>query len=244
MTMLPYFDKIRDLLTQAEQTNAATIETIATLIATSIANGGVLHAFGTGHGHMLAEELFYRAGGLVPVNAILDPMLMLHESALSSSQLERLPGYAEIVLDRYSVKPGEVIIIASNSGRNSVPIEMALACKARGLHIIALTSLAHANAQPSRHPSGQHLHEVADYILDNCGVEGDAALTAPGLEATIAPTSTVIGIALLHSIVYNVVTKLLAQNIAPPVFMSANVGSTDDHNLRLLDKYRSRLRHL
>jgi uncharacterized phosphosugar-binding protein len=242
--MLPYFDKIRELLALAEEKNAATIEAVSQRVADSIAAGGVLHAFGTGHGHMLAEEIFYRAGGLVPVNAILDSTLMLHEGALSSSLAERLPGYAEVVLSRYEVRAGEVIIIASNSGRNSVPVEMALAAQARGLQVVALTSLAHASAHPSRHPSGQRLHELADYVLDNCGVPGDAALTVPGLAEPTGPTSTVVGVALLHALIYATVTKLVAQGITPPLFMSANVGDTGDHNARLIAQYQSRLRHL
>lgn len=242
--MLPYFDKIRELLALAEEKNAATIEAVSQRVADSIAAGGVLHAFGTGHGHMLAEEIFYRAGGLVPVNAILDSALMLHEGALSSSLAERLPGYAEVVLSRYEVRAGEVIIIASNSGRNSVPVEMALAAQARGLQVVALTSLAHASAHPSRHPSGQRLHELADYVLDNCGVPGDAALTVPGLAEPTGPTSTVVGVALLHALVAATVTKLVAQGITPPLFRSANVGDTGDHNARLIAQYQSRLRHL
>lgn len=242
--MLPYFDRVREVLAEAERSNAATIEQVGAKIAESIAAGGVLHLFGTGHGHMLAEELFYRAGGLVPVNAILDSTLMLHESALASSLAERLPGYADVVLSRYRVEPGEVMIIASNSGRNAVPVDMALAAKARGLTVVALTSLAHANAHPSRHPSGKHLHDVAHFVLDNCGVAGDAALTVPGLDEPIAPTSTVVGVALLHSLVVVAVTRLIEKGIEPPVFISANVGDSDDHNLRLLDQYRQRLRHL
>ncbi len=242
--MLPYFDKIRAVLAEAERKNAPTVETLGGMIADSIAAGGILHLFGTGHGHMLAEELFYRAGGLVPVNAILDSTLMLHESALASSQAERLPGYAEVVLSRYRVEPGEVIIIASNSGRNSVPVEMALLAKERGLRVVALTSLAHANAHPSRHPSGQHLHDIAEFVLDNCGVDGDAALLVDGVETLIAPTSTVVGVALLHSLVYTAVTRLVEKGVEPPVFISANVSSGGDHNDRLLEQYRQRLRHL
>jgi uncharacterized phosphosugar-binding protein len=242
--MLPYFDVIRTLLTEAEAKNAATLAALSETVADNIAAGGILHLFGTGHGHMLAEELFYRAGGLVPVNAILDPILMLHESALSSSLAERLPGYAEVVLSRYQIEPGETIIIASNSGRNSVPIEMAIAARARGLHVAALTSLAHANAHPSRHPSGKHLHELADFVLDNCGVVGDAALPVEGISESVAPTSTVIGVALLQSLVYAVTTRLVQANVEPPIFISANVENADEHNARLMERYRARLRHL
>ena len=242
--MLPYLDAVRAILAQAEQKNADTIQQLGEVIGASIAIGGILHLFGTGHGHMLAEELFYRAGGLVPVNAILDPTLMLHESALASSLAERLSGYAEVVLSRYRVEPGEVMIIASNSGRNSVPVEMALAAKARGLKVVALTSLAHATAHPSRHPSGKHLHELADYVLDNCGAVGDAALTVEGLAEPIAPTSTVVGAVLLHSVVYAVTIYLVQNNVEPPIFISANVSEADEHNMRLLDTYRWRLRHL
>jgi uncharacterized phosphosugar-binding protein len=240
--MLPYFDTVRAVLADAEQKNADTIRDLAETIGKSIAAGGVLHVFGTGHGHMLAEELFYRAGGLVPVNAILDSSLMLHESALASSLAERLPGYAEVVLSRCRLEPGETMIIASNSGRNSVPIEMAIAAKAQGLHVAALTSLAHANAQPSRHPSGKHLHEIADYVLDNCGVVGDAALTVEGVAELIAPTSTVVGVAVLQSLVYAVTTYLVQNNVEPPIFISANVDNADAHNHRLLERYRGRLR--
>ncbi len=242
--MLPYFEVIHAMLAEAEQKNASTVRQLAETIAASIAADGILHVFGTGHGHMLAEELFYRAGGLVPVNAMLDPSLMLHEGALASSLAERLPGYAEVVLARYQVEPGEVIIIASNSGRNAVPIEMAMAARARGLKVAALTSLRHASAHPSRHPSGKHLHELADFVLDNCGVVGDAALTVEGVAEPIAPTSTVVGAALLHSVIYAVTSLLVQNNVMPPIFTSANVADADRHNQRLLDHYRGRLRHI
>src|SRR5512141_763640 len=155
--MFAYFDLLRNLLTEIESINAAAMEQAAEAVADCLQRGGLLHTFGTGHGHILAEELFYRAGGLVPVNANLDPVLMLHLSALGSTQLERLSGYADVVLSRYEVHTGDVILIASNSGRNSVPVEMAIAAKARGLTVIALTSLTHSKSQPSRHPGGKRL---------------------------------------------------------------------------------------
>ena len=242
--MTTYFDTIRALLDQAEQRNALALEQASALVTECMAQDGVLHTFGTGHGHILAEELFYRAGGLVAINAILDPALMLHLSALSSTHVERLPGYAEIVLDRYVVKPGDVMLIASNSGRNSVPIEMALLAQSRGLKVIALTSVTHSQSQTSRHPGGKRLFEIADVVLDNCGVIGDATQEVDGLPGRIGATSTVIGAALLHTLVQQVVQKMLERGMNVPVTLSANVDGGDAHNAQLFARYKDRLRHL
>jgi len=242
--MVAYFEVVRGVLEAAEKRNAEALEAGAEALAQCLGQGGVLHTFGTGHGHMLAEELFYRAGCLVAVNAILDPALMLHVSALSSTHLERLPGYAGLVLERYRVKAGDVMMIASNSGRNSVPIEMALAAKERGLTVIALTSMAHSQSQSSRHPSGKRLFELADVVLDNCGVVGDAALAVDGLPGAIGATSTVVGAALLHALVHATVVKMLARGTPPEITVSANVDGGDAHNAALFERYADRLRHL
>jgi uncharacterized phosphosugar-binding protein len=244
--MLPYFDTIKSLLDQAERVNAETIAVCARKLADSLAQGGVLHAFGTGHSHVLAEELFHRAGGLVPVNAMLDARLMLHEGTMAATLTERLPGYAEAILSRYSLQADEVIIIASNSGRNAVTIDMALAVRAKGLTVIALTSVTHSASQSSRHPSGKRLYEVADHVLDNCGVIGDAALSLPGLDAKLGATSTVIGCALLQSLVYATAELLQARGIEPPILMSSNVGAAeaDARNDQLIEHYRQRITHL
>jgi uncharacterized phosphosugar-binding protein len=244
--MLPYFDAIQLLLVEAERTNAETIAICAAKLTDSLAQGGVLHAFGTGHSHVLAEELFHRAGGLVPVNALLDARLMLHEGTMAATLTERLPGYAEAILSRYSLLPGEVMIVASNSGRNAVTIDMALAAREKGLTVIALTSVTHSASQSSRHPSGKRLFEVADHVLDNCGVIGDAALTLPGLDAQIGATSTVIGCALVQSLVFATAELLQARGIEPPILMSSNVGAAeaDARNDRLIEQYRGRITHL
>jgi uncharacterized phosphosugar-binding protein len=148
------------------------------------------------------------------------------------------------VLERYVINDGDVMIIASNSGRNSVPVEMAIAAKARGLTVIALTSLQHSQSQASRHPSGRRLFEIADIVLDNCGVVGDAALEIEGIPGRIGATSTVIGAALLHALIYRVVQKMMAKGIEPDITISANVDGSDAHNRPLFAQYRDRLRHL
>ncbi len=242
--MFAYFDLLRNLLTEVESLNATAMAQAAEAVTDCLQHGGLLHTFGTGHGHMLAEELFYRAGGLVPVNAMLDPALMLHLSALGSTQLERLSGYAEVVLSRYEIHAGDVIIIASNSGRNSVPVEMAIAAKARGLTVIGLTSLKHSKSQSSRHPSGKRLFELADIVLDNGGEIGDAAFEVEGVPGKMGATSTIIGAALLHALEIAVVQKMVARKLTPPITLSSNVEGGDAHNQKLFDEYRPRLRHL
>jgi uncharacterized phosphosugar-binding protein len=244
MMSFAYFDAVRRLLDEAETTNAESIRRAADALAACLAAGGVLHTFGTGHGHLLAEELFHRAGGLAGVDALLDPGVMMREGTDSATALERLPGYAEVVLLRYDVRPGDVMLIASNSGRNAVPIEMALLAQARGLTVVALTSVKHSRSQTSRHASGRRLFEIADVVLDNCGEPGDTSLELEGMTGGVCATSTVIGAALLQQWVAETCQRLIAQGVTPPILQSSNVDGADAGNAALIERYRERVKHL
>lgn len=239
-----YFDEIRRLLNIVEESQSKAILEAADLICQALQTGHILHVFGTGHGHMLAEELFYRAGGLLPVNAILDSGLMLHDGALASSSLERLPGYAKIVLSKHVLQPGDVLLIASNSGVNAVPVEAAMVARDIGLKVIALTSLTHSKSVPARHPSGKKLFELADVVLDNCGCIGDATLEVEGLPGRIEATSTVIGASILHWLTFETIQQMLQKGFTPEIALSANVPGGDQHNLSGFGRYRGRVRSL
>jgi uncharacterized phosphosugar-binding protein len=128
----------------------ASLSAAAALVADALARGGSVHAFGTGHSHMLAEELFYRAGGLVRVKPILFEGLMLHAGAQLSTSLERLPGVAAALLEHHPIAAGDVLIVASNSGGNAVVREMAGLAHARGIPVIAIVSRAHASSGSAR----------------------------------------------------------------------------------------------
>jgi uncharacterized phosphosugar-binding protein len=121
-----YLNEIRRLLDTIESTQAGSVAQAADRVAEALIAGRMVHLFGKGHAHMLCEEFFYRAGGMLPINPILDSGLMLDDSALGSSQLERLPGYARIVLAKHPLETGDIILIASNSGVNAVPVEAAI----------------------------------------------------------------------------------------------------------------------
>lgn len=223
-----YLASVRQTLDLVENTQLEAIGKAADAIAECIGRGGKLYIFGTGHSHIIGEEAYYRAGGLVNVQAVLEPALMLHEGAYKSTDMERLEGYARIILDNCGIRPGDVLLIVSNSGRNAVPVEMALLARERGITAVALTSLAHSGSVPSRHSSGKRLFEVADIVIDNCGVVGDAALQVDGMSTNIGPTSTVAGTAIINMLQAEVVERLLAKGIKPPVFVSANVEGGDE----------------
>jgi len=130
------------------------IQTASNWIANSLEAEGWIYTTGTGHSHLLAEEIFYRAGGFARVIPILDPALMLHENASKSTDIERLEGYAANLLSPYNITESDVFIIYSNSGRNSVAIEMAQIAKSAGAKVIAITNLSHTSSVDSRHSSG------------------------------------------------------------------------------------------
>jgi uncharacterized phosphosugar-binding protein len=242
MLIRSFFDAVRQTLDRVESTQAEPIRRAAHAIAHSLTQDGILHVFGTGHSHIMAEEIFFRAGGLVQINAILDPGLMLHLSALGSTQMERLEGYATQVLDRYSLRPGDVFLVASNSGRNAGPIEAALYARQKGLTVIALTSAEAYQAESVRHPGGKRLAEVADMVIDTCVPHGDAALCLPDLPERIAPLSTIVGAAVLQALVAETVQEMLNCGHRPKVIVSANVESSQDQ-AGLYHDYLDRIRH-
>lgn len=240
---LEYILNIESLINQVKETQLLAIQEASTIMSESLMTGGMIYTFGTGHSHMLTEELFYRAGGLARVNPIFDDGLMLHSSAVKSTSMERLPGYAKAILDNYPAKSGDTMIISSNSGRNTVSVEMAIEARKKGMKVIVITSLKHSNNVTSRHESGKLLYQVADTVIDNCGSVGDASIEFKGI-GTVAPTSTVIGALLLNSVVCGAIELMLEKNISPEVFSSSNVDGGDKINQILIDKYKKEVKSL
>lgn len=161
-TIDTYFDNLSALLKRTHETQAAAMESAARKIADCLRAGGMLYTFGTGHGHLLALEIFYRAGGMARVCPILDEKLMLHISAASSTLEERSEAWVPRLLEKYPIKAGDVLISISNSGRNAVPVLLAREAQKRGAFVIALTSMNHTTAVTSRNSLNLRLFETAD----------------------------------------------------------------------------------
>lgn len=240
---MEYFQEVSRLLEKVMNTQSQPIEAAAQAVADTLLREGMIYTFGTGHSHMLAEELFYRAGGLVRVYPILDDPLMLHINASRSSHMERLSGYAQTLLeDGPAPQTGDVLLLFSNSGRNAVPLEMAIEAKKKGMTTICITNLTHSSGATSRHASGKKLYQLCDIVIDNCGCVGDAAIHVG--DQVCGPTSTAIGAAILQAIVCGAVEKVQQAGGRAEVFCSSNVDGGDAVNEGYIEKYRSRIRML
>lgn len=236
-----YFREIYDLIEEMLGAQARQIETAASWMADAIAQqGGVVHLFGSGHSHMIAEEVFHRAGSLMPFNPMLDPNLTLF-GMVNATLLERTSGYGAVVINTHDIRPGEVVIVASNSGVNPVPIEVALAAKERGARTIAITADRTYADAPSRHSSGKRLADVTDLTLDTGVPRGDAVVTLPGVEAPVGGASSVLGIALINALVVETADVLRQRGIEPPVIPSMNLPGGDERMEELAARYRDRL---
>lgn len=218
------------------------IKAAAEALTAAIVEGQRIFAFGASHSFMLAEELVYRTGGLMLVNPIYPHGMNLSVRPVTlTSQLERVEGLGGTLLRGQPVQAGDVLIIASTSGRNAVALDMALAARELRVTTIAVTSLAYSQQVESRHSSGKKLYELCDLVIDNCAPLGDAAVPVEGFAQAVGPLSTVLGCAVVNAIATQVVANLVARGVTPPVFISANMPGGDEHNARLLAENRQRI---
>jgi uncharacterized phosphosugar-binding protein len=237
MPSLPdtYYERAGELLARARETNAPVIARLAPLIGQSVARGGVVHTFGSGHSELISREIIGRAGGLVCVTGIIDP---------TGGFIENLPGYGDRLAARYDrqyqLNAGETVIVISNSGKNASPIDVALYARAKGLTVAALTCLAMSKVTPSQHSSGKRLFEVADHVLDNGGVPGDAVVDVGG-GVSAGPTSTLIGCSVLNWLMLAVVEWLRSNGHPLPLLRSQNLPGAIEHNRELAQRYKARL---
>lgn len=243
MTAQNYFDQVAVVFDHIRGTQNEAIHRAAEWITTSLSQGGMLHVFGAAHSSLIVAEMFYRAGGLVQVNPICDPNLnVLTVPPTKGTRCERLAGYGAIILDAYDVRPGEVLIIASQSGKNATTIEVALEAQRRGLKVIAITSLAHSRSVQAANHSGKKLYEIADLVIDTGAPLGDAAVTIHSDLPKVAALSSVAGMIIVNAIIAQVAANFAARGERPPTWVSSNVPGGDAANATAMRDYVSRLK--
>jgi uncharacterized phosphosugar-binding protein len=229
---------------------ASHIEEAARVIMQSLRRDGVIHMFGSGHSHLPPEEAFYRSGGLAAVSPLLDPSLMFHEGTEKCIALEKWDGYASrFVLPKYDLRPEDVMMVFSASGRNNAPIEVALAARQKGLYTIGITSRRYSASVPSLHPSGKHLADVVDLVLDHDVPPGDTLVSIeemPELGAT-GGASTALAIIMVHAVFASVIENFVKAGEVPPMIRCPNAGVVQEAlqaNAKTLARYRQRLPHI
>ena len=237
-----YISIVNETIARAWNGQQEKISAAAEQIAETIKRKNNVFVFGCSHAGILSEEVFYRTGGLAVINPIFFPGFMLNTKPVTmTSRLERIQGVGKMILLENHLRKGDVLLIHSVSGRNTVPVEMAIEASKVGVYVIALTNMEYSSGVASRHPSGKKLYEVSDLVLDNCGVAGDAAIRLEGLEEAIGPTSTAVGTALVNGLMIEVVEKLIEDKIVPPVFLSANLDGGDEHNRKIFEEYKDNI---
>lgn len=219
-----YFESLQARL-QEIAAHPEPIYQAARLCADCLANGGVLHIFDSGH--LIAHEMFYRAGGLAALSQlafnlnITSKVLARAEQELAEGNSLSF-GYIEHIFEANQLRPGDVLFVGSVSGKSANVVELALQARAHGLKVIALTALAYSAQLASEHPTGKRLFEAADLALDNYAPYGDAILEVEGLDYPICPASGINAAAVMWAVVAGTVEELLGRGLKPSVFPSIN----------------------
>lgn len=230
-------ENVVKLIHEFHQKQEDSLKEIASVIVDCLEKNGQFYTFGTGHSHMVGEEFYARAGGLACTQLIAPMELTLGSHPLKSTKIERIEEYAEIIMMQNKIQEGDIVLISSNSGRNGLPVELALALKRKKIKTIAFTNLKHSKTVTSRHHSGKKLFEVCDYVIDNCGEIGDACINLEGVKGKMGATSSIIGMYMAQLLSMRVAEEMKSRKIEVPIFLSANVDEGDTWNDTLMKKY-------
>ena len=231
-----YHAYVNETLSAVWNDNQKEIEQAAHILYNAECGGHCIYTFGTGHSHMLGQDIYARAGGFAKIKPIVEIELTLATHPTKSTQIERLAGYADVLEQLYHVKEGDVIIAASNSGRNALVIEYLLRMKQKGARIVAITSLCHSQKVKSRHESGKKLCDIADVVLDNKAPYGDAGI-ALNETVSMGPVSTLSGCFLSQCIVGRMAELRIQDSRDVPVFRARTAVCADEYNQELFDRY-------
>jgi uncharacterized phosphosugar-binding protein len=248
-----YLAKCRELVEKVERQRAE-IQRAAGWFAESILAGRMVHVFGSGHSRILVEEMWPRYGSFPGFNPIVELSLTFHNLVVGANGqrqamfLENVPGLANRILRNFDLSPTDCALVASSSGCNVVPIEIAAEFKARGLKVVAIISKAHSEASTSQHAGGKKLQDFADVVLDTGAPVGDAMVRVDGLDTPVAPGSSVGGCMLINCLKAEVAARLTKAGAPPKVLTAGAVvgkaratelfeGAYDEHARRLAKLY-------
>ncbi len=244
-----YFAATTGLMQQILDTEPAAVAAVADTLADQIEADRLVHVYGPGgHSNLASQEVFFRAGGLMHVSAILDEGTLLSSGALRSMAIERTPGYGRIVIDDASLGADDVLILVNAYGINAALIDAALRARELGVTTIGVSSREHADAtapdHPARHPSGKNLHEVVDLHVNTHVPIGDALIQVKGALEKSGASSTFANSFTLNWIMLETLQRLADRGVEVPMWRSGNAPGGDEANQRFIARFKGRVRCL
>jgi uncharacterized phosphosugar-binding protein len=248
MSLEKYQQGITGVLDKIWKTQSDNIRRASLMMAESVAKGGLVHLFGSGHSVLPVQDVFPRYGSYPVFRPLMDARLMWQNVLGSGGAkgllwLERQEGYAKVLFENEPIRAGDVMIVFSHGGTNAAGIEVALEAKKRGLSVVAITSMDNQKKATAKHSSGKKLSETADVAIDNCVPAEDALVKIEGWKAPVAAGSTVATVTVAMAIVAEVAAELARRGITPPVFVSPNVaGIPPDNNTNVFAAYEKALK--
>ena len=118
----------------------------AVIFADTIERGGIIRAFGSGHSHANALEICGRAGGYIQTKVVREPAWGIYEM---------IDGVGDQFWLKLDLRPEDCLVVISNSGRNPLPVELAMHAQEAGVKVIAVTAVDISSASTSRSKSGK-----------------------------------------------------------------------------------------
>jgi uncharacterized phosphosugar-binding protein len=224
------------------------LDEVADRCADAIAAGGLVHLFGCGHSRIPLEEAFPRYASYPGFHPMAELSMTFHTQVVGSNGqrqamfIERVSGLAEVILGNYAFGPHDLLVVFSVGGRSAVPIEMAMGARARGVTVVAVTSLAETMAAPPEHASGTRLCDHADLVIDTCTPIGDGLVTLDGLETPVAPGSTLAYVAIVNELKARTAELLLARDALPPVLASSALLGPEETEAQFRRAYEDHAR--
>ncbi len=243
-----YFKTMQEVVEKAYDSQGEQLEKAARVLAECTKNNGLIHLFGSGHSSLMTEDVFWRAASLANTHAIFESSVAGINEITKTSKIEKLEGLGNILVQYNHVEKPDVMICLSNSGNNAVTNDVALECKKRGVTVIAFTNIEYADQLTTQHSSGKKLKDIADIVIDNCSLIGDAAVKLDGLEMKVGATSTIPVAFMLQALMVQTCEYLLEEGIKPDVWYNGHLAYESEdvkkHNEELAEKYYRRVRNL
>ena len=247
---VPFMAEAATLLDRVATTQQAAIETASQWSADAIAADGLVHLFGTGHSRIPVEEMFPRYGSYPGFNPIVELSMTFHTQVVGANGqrqamfIERTTGLADVILSNFTFGRQDVVMVFSAGGTTAVPVEFARGARARGVKVVAITSVAESETAPIDPAVGSRLLDEADLVIDLCTPHADAMVDVEGLDTPVGPGSTIAAVAIVNAIKVRTAQLLVSLGAMPAVLTRASVVGADRSRTLFDDAYREHARRI